>query len=108
VQHLIAGAQDLKIQLTAEHVCALGLYQQALVEWNVRFNLTAITDDVGVQVRHFLDSLSCLLALEAGEQFSGTALIDVGTGAGFPGLPLKVVCPAMRLTLVEATAKKCA
>ncbi len=106
MEELIAGAQDLRIPLTPEHVAALQHYQVQLITWNERFNLTAITDDIGIQVRHFLDSFSCLLALEAGERLAGKAIIDVGTGAGFPGIPLKILCPGIRLTLLEATAKK--
>jgi 16S rRNA (guanine527-N7)-methyltransferase len=106
VYELIAGAQDLQISLKPEHLDALRLYQEHLSDWNGRFNLTAITDETGIQIRHFLDSLSCLLALEPGERFSGKRIIDVGTGAGFPGIPLKIVCPGIKLTLLEATAKK--
>jgi 16S rRNA (guanine527-N7)-methyltransferase len=76
------------------------------VDWNRRFNLTAITDWDGVLVRHFLDSLSCLKALPRAELAGGARVVDVGTGAGFPGLALKIVCPGMRLTLLEATRKK--
>jgi 16S rRNA (guanine527-N7)-methyltransferase len=106
VYELIAGAQDLQISLKPEHLDALRLYQKHLSDWNDRFNLTAITDETGIQIRHFLDSLSCLLALEPGERFAGKRVIDVGTGAGFPGIPLKIVCPGIKLTLLEATAKK--
>ncbi|MBN1876985.1 MAG: 16S rRNA (guanine(527)-N(7))-methyltransferase RsmG [Anaerolineae bacterium] len=103
---LIAGAQRLRIHLKAEHISAFRVYQEELVAWNQKFNLTAITDDEGIQVRHFLDSISCLLGQEGEERFAGKTVIDVGTGAGFPGIPLKILCPGMRLTLVEATAKK--
>jgi len=106
VQDLIAGAQELQIALKPEQLDALRRYQRLLVQWNERFNLTAITDDAGVQIRHFLDSISCLLALEPGERYGGRRIIDVGTGAGFPGIPLKIMCPAIKLTLLEATAKK--
>ncbi|MDF1514235.1 MAG: 16S rRNA (guanine(527)-N(7))-methyltransferase RsmG [Anaerolineae bacterium] len=103
---LISGAQALQITLKPEQLEALRLYQEELIVWNQRFNLTAITDNEGIQIRHFLDSISCLLALEKGELLRGKHLIDVGTGAGFPGLVLKVLCPNMLLTLLEATAKK--
>lgn len=106
MQELIAGAQKLQIALKEEHLEAFRTFQEELITWNERFNLTAITDDTGVQIRHFLDSLSCLLALQAGERFGGRRMIDVGTGAGFPGIPLKIVCPAIKLTLLEATGKK--
>jgi 16S rRNA (guanine527-N7)-methyltransferase len=106
VQELITGAKALKITLKPDHLEALRIYQEALVSWNQQFNLTAITDDVGIQIRHFLDSISCLLALEPGERFHGSTMIDVGTGAGFPGIPLKILCPGIKLTLLEATAKK--
>ena len=106
MQSLLAGASDLGLSLTTGHIKALETYYDELIEWNRRFNLTAITDRNGILIRHFLDSLSCLAAVPHAELSAGTRVIDVGTGAGFPGIPLKIVCPNMRLTLLEATGKK--
>ncbi|MFN3762816.1 MAG: 16S rRNA (guanine(527)-N(7))-methyltransferase RsmG [Anaerolineae bacterium] len=103
---LLRGARELGILLKESHLSLFQTYYEELVEWNRRFNLTAITDYEGVQVRHFLDSLSCLLVLPRAELQAGARVIDVGTGAGFPGIPLRIVCPGMRLTLLEATRKK--
>lgn len=108
MEELLAGVQELRLWLRPEHLEAFRFYQQELITWNERFNLTAITDDTGIQIRHFLDSVSCMLALESGDRLSGKRVIDVGTGAGFPGIPLKILCPGMKLTLLEATAKKVA
>jgi 16S rRNA (guanine527-N7)-methyltransferase len=106
VELVKAGTRDLRVALKPEHIAAFEEYYRLLVQWNEKFNLTAITDYEGAQVRHFLDSLSCLRALEPGQGFAGKSMIDVGTGAGFPGLPLKIFEPTIRLTLLEATAKK--
>ncbi len=78
-------------------------YAAELVAWNSHTNLTAITDAEGITVRHFLDSLACAQVWNEPD-----SLIDIGTGAGFPGLPLKILRPAMHLTLVESIEKKAA
>ena len=77
-------------------------YRQELLDWNTRMNLTAITDPGEVLIKHFLDSLSLLIVYDR----PGTRLLDIGAGAGFPGLPLKIVRPDWQVVLLEATAKK--
>lgn len=72
------------------------------MEWNKRFNLTAVTDPEEIRIRHFEDSLTVLQAIDLDEQ----SVVDVGAGAGFPGIPLKIVRPGIQLTLIEATRKK--
>jgi len=79
------------------------LYLTELLKWNEKFNLTAITDPVEIELKHFADSLALLDIFK----LTTESVIDLGTGAGFPGLPLKLVCPKIKLTLVEATGKKC-
>ena len=108
MQRLIQGARALGVRLTDEQKSCFQLYYEELLAWNAQFNLTAITEYDQVQIRHFLDSLSCLLADETRLALGrpGSRIIDVGTGAGFPGIPLKLVCPRMRLTLLESTGKK--
>jgi 16S rRNA (guanine527-N7)-methyltransferase len=91
------------LRLTAFQLAAFQCYENELLEWNSRFNLTAIRDPQGVRVKHFLDSLSCLNVMRDSPV---ERVIDIGTGAGFPGLPLKIVVPAMRLTLIESVGKK--
>lgn len=96
--------QILGLQLTTEQLAAFERYKHELIEWNSRFNLTAIRDENGIEIKHFLDSLTCILAFEPSSP--PRSLIDVGTGAGFPGIPLKLIYPHMRLTLVESIQKK--
>ncbi len=76
--------------------------QEELLEWNKKINLTAIRDEKGIQERHFFDSLTCFMGFEEWPE----SLIDVGSGAGFPGLPVKFIIPELRLTLVESVDKK--
>jgi len=101
---LIQEFHDLSgISLNAQQLGALCIYRDELASWNTKQNLTAIHEPEMVRVKHFLDSLSGYLAMR------GTSIkkvVDVGTGAGFPGLPLKILCPTIELTLVESKEKK--
>ena len=96
--HSLTGAK-----LSSHQLAALETYAQELAAWNETHNLTAIRSTAQVRVKHFLDSLSAYLAMRGS---SVERVIDVGTGAGFPGLPLKILYPQMHLTLVESIGKK--
>ncbi|MBN1176880.1 MAG: 16S rRNA (guanine(527)-N(7))-methyltransferase RsmG [Dehalococcoidales bacterium] len=100
---LKSGAQKLGINLTSTQLERFEVYYRELVDWNQRMNLTGITSYEEVQVIHFLDSLTIIQAIDKEQNL---AVIDVGTGAGLPGIPLKIVLPDIKLTLLEATAKK--
>jgi 16S rRNA (guanine527-N7)-methyltransferase len=91
------------VHITGRQVMALITYEKELIEWNQKFNLTAIRDTESIRTKHFLDSFSCVLAWKASPP---NHLIDIGTGAGFPGIPLKILYPGMKLTLVESVGKK--
>ena len=104
---LIEGAGKLGIKLNSKQLEQFQLYYEELVEWNKKFNLTAITDYQEVQVKHFLDSLSITLALTEEElQKPDFGIVDIGTGAGYPGVPLKILLSEPRLVLIESVGKK--
>jgi 16S rRNA (guanine527-N7)-methyltransferase len=91
------------VHLTGRHILALATFERELMDWNQKFNLTAIRDVESIRTKHFLDSFSCVMAWKANPP---SRLVDVGTGAGFPGIPLKIIYPSMHLTLVESVGKK--
>ena len=104
MEKLVHEARQLfGIHLTGRQVVALIILERELMEWNEKFNLTAIRDAEGIRTKHFLDSFSCTLAWK---ETPPRRLVDVGTGAGFPGLPLKILYPSIQLTLIESVGKK--
>jgi 16S rRNA (guanine527-N7)-methyltransferase len=105
-QVLYYGAQQFNLTPTQTQLSAFEQYSQELIAWNQRANLTRIVEPEEIAVKHFLDSLSVCQALP--DLPPGFSVIDVGSGAGFPGLPLKIVLPDIQLTLLESTGKKTA
>jgi 16S rRNA (guanine527-N7)-methyltransferase len=109
MEKLVEGARQLGLPLTERQLEQFQTYYEQLVEWNRRVNLTGITDYEEVQIKHFVDSLSIVLAMEGAKWADGSfGLLDIGTGAGMPGLPLKIVCPRAKLVLLDSVAKKTA
>jgi 16S rRNA (guanine527-N7)-methyltransferase len=103
MEKLKAGAKKLGLELSTAQLEQYEIYYRELVDWNKQINLTAIIDYQEVQIKHFLDSLTVILGWQ---QAKTGAVIDVGTGAGIPGVPLKIAFPDIKLVLLEATAKK--
>ena len=106
---ILEGAQQLGVFVSGDQISKFLIYLEELKQWNARINLTAIRDDRGIIIRHFLDSIAGMAALGKGAS-SGvpSRVIDVGTGAGFPGMPIKICRPQIFLTLLESNKKKVA
>ena len=102
---LVAGARALGVDLSPAQLQQFALYRSELRSWHRRANLTSITDPEEVETRHFVDSLSVVAAPEV-RLGPGLRVLEVGSGAGFPGLPLKIAYPEIEVTLLEATGKK--
>jgi 16S rRNA (guanine527-N7)-methyltransferase len=98
---LVEGAKTLGIHLDGKAVEVFDLYADELLKWNEKINLTAIRTEKGIVLKHFLDSLSAHPFLPG-----HSSLLDIGSGAGFPGIPLKIVEPSLQVTLVDSVLKK--
>lgn len=103
IEILKNNATNYGIEINHDLAAKLEIYARLLKEWNDKINLTAITDDEGIAIKHFLD---CLLVSKAAQFKSGDKVIDVGTGAGFPGLVIAAAYPDVRVTLLDSTGKK--
>ena len=105
MKELAATAKSLLgYTLSQDQIAKLQILEAELMDWNERINLTAIRDSEGIRTKHFLDSLTLLLAWDRNNP--PVSIIDIGTGAGFPGLVLKLIWPTSRVTLVESVHKK--
>ena len=95
--------EELNIKLEKRQICQFLQYYELLVEWNSFMNLTAITDYDEIIKKHFVDSLSLIKAIDLSKEIS---VIDIGTGAGFPGIPLKIAFPNLKITLLDSLNKR--
>lgn len=100
---IYAGASELGLTLEPKQIAAFKTYGQMLVEWNEKMNLTAIVEPQDIAVKHFIDSLALLKMHHIKD---GAQIIDVGTGAGFPGIPLKIARPDLEVALLDSLRKR--
>jgi len=97
------GLKEIDIEITESQLASFQLFYQMIIEENKRKNITSIDGEEEFAVKHFIDSLTCLKAVSFKD---GMILVDIGTGAGFPGIPLKICRPGLEVVLVESQAKK--
>lgn len=102
-EEFLTAVKELGISITDKQLEQLNEYYKALVEWNKKINLTSITDEKDVYLKHFYDSLTLFKEYDLTKDIS---LCDVGTGAGFPGIVLKIVFPNLKITLVDSLQKR--
>ncbi len=102
-KEFLEALKELNIEVTNEKLNQLNRYYELLVEWNEKINLTAITEKKDVYLKHFYDSLTILKAIDLNNYNS---LIDIGSGAGFPGMVLKIMFPHLDVTLLDSNNKK--
>lgn len=102
-EKLILESKNLGIKISAEQAAKFQRYMELLIEWNEKLNLTAITEPGEILEKHFLDSLTTLLACKFKD---GCKVLDVGTGAGFPGVPIKIIRPDLQVTLLDGSNKR--
>lgn len=100
---LYQSCKEMDIVLNSTQIQQFMLYQKLLLEWNKNINLTAITEEREIILKHFVDCVSVVPHIAMTE---GTSVIDIGTGAGFPGIPIKIVCPCISLTLLDSLQKR--
>ncbi len=100
---LIDGLKILGIEASEEQIEKLIVFKKILLEWNEKLNLTAITDEKEIIIKHFLDSATCI---STGYIRNGMDIIDVGTGAGFPGIPMKILKNGVKMTLLDSLNKR--
>jgi 16S rRNA (guanine527-N7)-methyltransferase len=100
---LIDGCSQMEMEISPDQVSLFRKYLDLLLEWNKKFNLTAITEPKDIIVQHFLDSISSLKLKQLKES---SRILDMGSGAGFPGIPLKIMEPSIQLCLVDSVKKK--
>jgi 16S rRNA (guanine527-N7)-methyltransferase len=98
---LIAGARTFDIELKPDQIRLFADHARELMRWNKTFNITAITDPRDIALKHYLDSLPAARHIP-----SDAALLDIGSGGGFPGIPLKILLPSLTVTLIDASRKK--
>jgi len=101
VSHLAEYAGEFSFSISQEEISRFDIYLRELKSWNEKFNLTAIKDDREIVIKHFLDSLTPIRLIKP-----GSAVLDIGSGAGFPGIPLKIVEPSLNVTLLDSVNKK--
>lgn len=103
---LVDGAKKIGIKLNENQIEIFSRYLDLLTEWNQKINLTSLKTPQEIIIKHFLDSLTCIKVIDLYSNIDKNSIIDIGTGAGFPGIPIKIVYPSTELFLLEARKKK--
>ncbi|WP_212637987.1 16S rRNA (guanine(527)-N(7))-methyltransferase RsmG [Desulfocicer vacuolatum] len=101
MEMIARGAGQMGVRIEKDQLDAMAFHAAELIKWNKKFNITAITDPVGMAVKHFVDSVALIPWVP-----QGAAVVDLGSGGGFPGIPLAICRPDIRVVMVDASRKK--